>query len=140
VAGAVSVVPEDTSSLSGTTGPGTKAISSFGTVGEVGLYRECRLVVEGAVAVCVRSSLVIGKGCIDLRREDMVLLGFMWNDRRDMALRKGSLSPLVNSSLKGDCGAGDDSREVLRVPAPDTDVAVDMNEYRDRPRSWSSCT
>lgn len=128
------------SSFTGTTGPATNGFPSSGTVGEAGLYKECRLIVEGTVVVWIKCSLVIGKGCIDLRRDDMELLGFMWNDRSDMALRMGSLSPVVNSSLRGECGAGDDSRDVLRVPAPEADVAVDMNEYRDRPRSWSSCT
>ena len=127
--------------FSGAAGPATKGWPNSGTVGETGLYRECRLLVGGVVTVWLKSSFVIGKGCIDLRRDDMVLLGFMWNDRRDIALRRGSLSPVaVNSSLRGECGAGDDSREVLRVQAPDADVAVDMNEYRDRPRSWSNCT
>jgi hypothetical protein len=117
-----------------------KGFPSSGTVGDAGLYNECRLVGVRSVVVWVKCSLVMGKGCIDLRRDDMVLLGFMWNDRRDMALRVGSLSPVVNSSLRGECGAGDDSREVLRVPAPDAEVAVDMNEYRDRPRIWSNWT
>ena len=69
----------------------------------------------------------------------MLLLGFMWNDRRDIALRRGSLAQTdANSSFRGDCGTGEESRDVFRVPAPDADVAVDMNEKRERPRSWSS--
>lgn len=76
---------------------------------------------------------------MDLRRDAEPLLGFMWKDLRDMALRMGSTSPGKKTSFKGD-GAGEESREVLRVPGPDVDVVVDMKEKRDRPRSPSSCT
>jgi len=80
--------------------------------------------------------LVVGSGCMDLRRDAaLVLLGFMWNDLSDMALRKGSASP-----FRGEVGAGEDSRDVLRVPGPDVEVALDMKENRDRPRRPSSCT
>lgn len=61
---------------------------------------------------------------MDLRREATLLLGFMWKDFSDMALRVGSISAGI-FSWKGDLG-GDDSRDVLRVPVPDSDVAFDM--------------
>ena len=77
MAGKVSALLRASSSFSGITGPATKGLPSSGTVGEVGLYRECRLLVGGVVAVWLKSSVVIGKGCIDLRRDDMVLFGFM---------------------------------------------------------------
>lgn len=85
----------------------------------------------------IRSSLVTGRGCIDLRRDaTLLLLGFMWNDLRDMALRGVSASPVgIKLSFRGDCGAGEESRDVLRVPGPDVAVVFDMNEKRERPRS-----
>jgi hypothetical protein len=96
-------------------------------VGEVGPKRECRCRSTGLVVGGVEFSFVTGRGCIDLRLEATLLLGFIWNDFRDMALRRGSDSTVGKKpSLKGDCGAGDESREVLRVPGPDTDVAADM--------------
>lgn len=81
-------------------------------------------------------SLVVGSGCIDLRRDAALpLLGFMWNDLSDMALRKGSVSP-----CRGEVGAGEDSRDVLRVPGPEVEVALETKEKRERPRRPSSCT
>lgn len=44
------------------------------------------------------------------------------------------------TSLIGDVGAGEASRDGFRVPAPDTDVAaVDTKENRDLSRIWSRC-
>jgi hypothetical protein len=96
-------------------------------VGETGPNRECRCRKIGLLADGAKCSLVTGKGCIDLRRDATLLLGFMWNDLSDIALRRGSASVAGNvPSCKGDCGAGDDSREVLRVPGPENDVELDM--------------
>jgi hypothetical protein len=110
-------------------------------VGETGPKSECRCRKVGLLVDDAKPSLVTGNGCIDLRREATLLLGFMWKDLSDIALRKGSDSVAEKvPSSKGDCGAGDDSREVLRVPGPENDVELDMYEKRDWPRSESSWT
>lgn len=122
-------------SFEGTVGPAADGCPSSGTVGEVGLYRECRCFLAGVVIACGIFSSVTGSGCIDLRRDALLLLGFMWNDLRDIALRRPSDSPCAKNSFSGDCGAGEESRDVLQVPGPEVEVAVDMKEKRERPRS-----
>lgn len=83
------------------------------------------------------SSVVTGNGWTDLRREPVSLLGLEW---KDLSGRYGSVSATgLKPSFKGDCGVGDESLEVVLVPVPDADVAVDMYENRERPRNWSSC-
>ena len=96
-------------------------------VGDTGPYRECRWRSGGLAADGAKCSSVTGRGCIDLRREATLAFGFMWKDLRDMALRRGSDSTTGKLvSCKGECGAGDESLEVERVPGPDREVEFDM--------------
>jgi len=83
--------------------------------GDAGPNKECRWRGGSSISTGAKFSFVTGRGCMDLRRDAMLLLGFMWNDLRDIALR-GSASRAGGDSLSGDCGPGDDSLDVLRVP------------------------
>lgn len=113
------------------------AFAESSNVGEMGPYEECLCRIVSISAVVELSSVVIGNGCTDLRREPVSLLGF---ECRDLKGLWASVSPTgIQVSLRGDCGVGEESLEVFLVPVPDADVAVDMYEKRERPRSWSSC-